>query len=254
MAATKIGDVLIRRSNLQDAIQYYNKALDIYSRMNAYERYARTTAAIGMIFNQGGRYDLADKSLKDAIDQFHNLGMPTHEADIMLKYAEAMFSRDDFAASLNNAKNALAIYSELKNEQGQARAKIAAAKAQIQINPSPEVLQWLDEAFQIYLSQNNTPGKANAQYQIGEYYMANNNTNAAIRAYTSAAEMAEKSNEYNVLLNTHMRFGMMNFQTNKLQESLKHYKGALALAQNAGNRKITKHIQDQIDVLNSKIK
>ncbi|KAA3657254.1 MAG: hypothetical protein DWQ10_13690, partial [Calditrichaeota bacterium] len=87
IAATKIGDVLIRRSNLQDAIQYYNKALDIYSKMNAYEGYARTTAAMGMIFNEAGRYELADKSLHDAIEQFHDLGMPSHEADIMLEYA-----------------------------------------------------------------------------------------------------------------------------------------------------------------------
>ncbi|KAA3620429.1 MAG: hypothetical protein DWQ05_00365 [Calditrichaeota bacterium] len=254
IAATKIGDVVIRRSNLKNAVQYYTRALDIYKHADASESFARTTAAIGMIYNQGGEYKLAEESLKSAVEQFYDMGKPERAADIMLKFAEAMYLRNAFDESLDHAKNAMVVFDEVGNNAGKARALVSAAKAQININPTPDILQRLEEAFQYFVSLNDVAGKASAMFQIGEYYSSIKNVAKALRAYTNAAMLAEKSHESDVLLNAHMRIGMLNYANNQLQKSLQHYQGALLLAQNAGNRKITKHIKDKINLLSQKMK
>lgn len=136
-----------------------------------------------------------------------------------------------YELALKSCLEALKLYKELGNLQGQASVLGDVGNILIQQDRAADAITYLKEAIAITININNENIRANLYNSLGVAYSDNNQSELAIETYKEALNLAEKNNNLKNQISININLGEYVWDLNKnLNETLKYYFKAEKLA------------------------
>jgi tetratricopeptide (TPR) repeat protein len=191
---------------------------------------------MGHIYVAQKKYEDAEKSYKEALDQYKYIQYPIGKADVELNLAQMYYEKGDWDNAAEFFGKAASTYSELGNKEREASCVASKAYAEAALEDPDSALNSLDHAIMLYGNINDSVGVANAKSKKGLiYYYEKRDFECAERLYMEALEGfregKDKGGESSQLAN----LGTLYYETKQLDKAQKEYESALSILRNINN-------------------
>jgi len=162
---------------IDDAIKYYNMALELGRAINRDERVGAALANIGMAYLRSDKYQLAKQYLLESVEIFRKINHQLYLGNTIANLADVFIKLKDYRNARNYAENALKVYQNLADSSN----AIFNLLADIERNDKnySKAFAYLFKAQEIFIITNNTPNLlltyndlANLYEETGDYKMA----------------------------------------------------------------------------------
>jgi tetratricopeptide (TPR) repeat protein len=198
-AHLNLGNALLQKGNVDEAIAHFQKALQINP------RYADAHNNFGNALSQKGNMDEAIAHYQQALQ------IDPNDADAYNNLGNALFRK-------GNADEAIKYYqSALQINPGLALAHLNLGNALFQKGNIDEAITHFQTALQI------DPDNADACYNLGNALFQRGNMDEAVACYQSALQINP------ALALAHLNLGNALFQKGSIDEAISHYQAALQI-------------------------
>ena len=210
--------------NLENAMQYYEKALNLGIELNDQDLIAVTYNRIGGIFYRQEDYDEAQYYFKEALSVWERLGSEKGIAIALNNIGEIYRMRKKYNTALDYYKQ-----SQKLNEKVNNKILMATVLENIGIVKSvtgqpEEAFKYFDKAYNITEEINDTERKVGLLLTMAEQYLKYNNFGAALRFYENAYEIAMTSNHWPHIAEASLGLSKTYEKMNNFRSSLDYFK------------------------------
>lgn len=189
-----IGSSFVFETNYTQAIQYYDKALDIAEKINLYSEIANINNNLGVIFNEVGNYKTSYYHLIKALN-YYDLSKNKEKKVSALNNIGLIF------INLNNYERALIYLEQAIDPQIMQKDTILVASVlnnialcYISQEKSYLAIEYIEESIELSSKVSNQYGLCISYQLLGSIYLKLNEYQQAFESYTLSTKIAQKSN------------------------------------------------------------
>jgi len=159
-ALGNIGIVYSYLGKPNEALSYYNQALEIYKKSGDKEGMANSFLDLGVVYKDLGNPDEALRNYEEALEIEKEIGNDGLKADALGNIGTIYDDLGKYDEALKYHSEALEIFKKIKDEQGIANTLRNMADVQISLGKSDEALGYSNRALEIYKKSGDKEGMA----------------------------------------------------------------------------------------------
>ena len=223
-----IGAFLFKMQNLEDALNYYNKALQAYVQLNDNKGMAEVYTLIAELYKTNDIQKALDYYNKALViyEKLHN----KMELKIVYEDMGNLFYRvGKFEEALDYYNKTLQICTELGDKKGMANVFVNIGSLVSSNYKSEEALDYYKRAIQIYEEFHDKEGMANAYGKIGYLLDRNRDFNEALEFHKKALQIHEEVQDKNGMAMDSTNIGVVLEEMNQYEEAIDFSKRALQM-------------------------
>lgn len=249
---TKLGHSEKMLGNLNNALFYYQKPLNLYLSEND-NKIADAYNNIGIILKLQGNFSEAFKYHQKALNA-SNLAFDQTEIANTLNYIGSLYwNQSQYDSSLYYFDKSLEICRELTDTISEANVLTNIGTVYKDRGEYKKALDYNLKALDLRTSKGNRKYIANSYNNIGSIYLANNDYDNALDFYMSSLKIRENINDILGVAQTQNNIALVYKTLNKDQESLSYLHKSLNNYYNIGNKSLIASSINQIGNIYKKL-
>ncbi|HAF29202.1 MAG TPA: hypothetical protein DCG75_09165 [Bacteroidales bacterium] len=249
---TKLGHSEKMLGNLNNALFYYQKPLNLYLAENN-NKIAEAYNNIGIILKLQGHFSEAFNYHQKALNA-SNLAFDQYEIANTLNYIGSLYwSNSQYDSSLYYYDKSLEICRELTDTISEANVLTNIGTVYKDIGEFKKALDYNLKALDLRTSIGNRKYIANSYNTIGSIYLANNDYDNALDFYMSSLKIRENINDVLGVAQTQNNIALVYKTLNNDQESLNYLQKSLSNYYNIGNKSLIASSINQIGSIYKKL-
>lgn len=203
---TLAGSLAVAQADWTDAQTEYHHALDVYQELNQPAEQAQVWTRLGEMFSQAKQYDDASTAFQNARALHHELGDPLSEGAMLLRLGDVQGDRTDWDGAIDRYQEALHLFND-KQAHG----------------AKPKVYRAIEHAV-----RNAKVKEADRAAALGDTQLDAGEWAKAEAAYQDAHALYAEANEPFAGARMHNQLGITLEAQMRWDDSLEHYRAALA--------------------------
>jgi tetratricopeptide (TPR) repeat protein len=228
------------------ALQSFQRALALYRELGDHDGEARAFNDIGLAQTAQGQYAAALQSLQQALALFRQLGDRDGEARAISNIGLVQFEQGQFAAALRSYEQgqsaaalqsyqeALAIYQQIGDRDGEAHTTMDIALVQEDQGQYPAALQSYQQSLALNHELGDRAGEAGALTNIGGLQENQAQYAAALQSYQQSLALFRDLGDGDGEAGTLTNIGAVQESQGQYADALQSYQQALAIYQQIG--------------------
>jgi tetratricopeptide (TPR) repeat protein len=252
----KQGNQQLQTSQFEAALQSLNQALTLYREIKDYQGEGWTLAGLGLVYVELQNYPQAINYYQQSLVIARKIKYSTlealvesmltnaqiksnprkAEADKLLEQGFEKLKVSHFEAALQSLNQALILYREIKDRQGEGIALSNLSIAYVRLGDYPKAIEYLQQSLAIARELKNLGGEAEVLNVLGATYSLLGDYKKAIdyhqQSLAIARELKQRQHEGKVLGD----IGAVYFELGDYKKSLDYLQQDLAIARELKNR------------------
>jgi len=223
-----------RMSENQKAMEYYDKALPIYEKLNDNNGQGKIFLYQATIFSFSGKNQEALESFNKALRFFEKANSILGQGDTYLGMGEVYLFTGDNQKAVEMFNKALPFFEKAKTPLGQGNIYLRFGDIHLYNYENEVALEDYEKALGFYREIEDSRGISNVYRGMGDIYFNKGDKIKALEMYDKAREFAGKAFDFVEQGNVLYRLGDLYYYTSEIQNALGMYEKALAAYDKVG--------------------
>jgi tetratricopeptide (TPR) repeat protein len=163
---------------------------------------------------------------------------PTAPAEASMQAGSESFRRGDFTQALRHSSAAASAYAVAGNAEGQARALMRAAEAELSLGRGPDAIATLQKAQTLAERTGNAPLTLLVESSLGNAYVMSGRDADAERVLRASIERAQQAGDAQTAAQSFNNLGNLYAMQGRFADAGRTYRQAIDAAARAGNKGI----------------
>ncbi|MFC5183828.1 tetratricopeptide repeat protein [Actinomadura harenae] len=186
-----LGDAAWRGGRHEEAIENYNRTLDIARGLGDTWLEGFTLRGLGLIREEQGDFDAANALVLNALDVFRDAGWRRGEGMALLSLSRSALAAGDIEPAITLGEQATEIFEALPDEWSTAWTALSLGPALRQLGRAAEAEVRLSQAVETFARFTDRQSEAMAWEALAEVFEEMRNRTDARRSWTRAAQLYE---------------------------------------------------------------
>ncbi|CAN5517854.1 hypothetical protein BH10BAC6_BH10BAC6_05790 [soil metagenome] len=217
------------------ALENYNRALALYSKLGDRRGVATVTGNISTIYGNTGDYPTALEHCKSVLALYRELGDRRGMAAVTGNMGNIYGNTGDYPAALEHYNSALALCHEIGNRRGIAALTGNLGNIYNSIGDYPTALEHYNRSLALSNELGERRGVANATSSIGNVYMNTGDYAAALEQYTTTLDIRNELSDRIGIASATGNIGSVYNSKGDYPAALEHYKRSLTMFNKHGD-------------------
>ena len=222
-----LGVIYSQESNYYVALENYQKALNIYQKINHKTSISKALNNIGVVYKSQGNYDKALEYFRKALKIQIETGEQTAPVT-MTNIGVIFFEKNDLKTAYSYYKKAENLFPKTNNIRGFALLKNYLGDYYKKSNKVAEATNCYNKSLELYNSIQNKFGASLALYNLGQLYAEQKQYEKAMEYAMSSLNYAKEIGVLDQTYHSEKLVSELYGYLNKPNESLVHYKNYIA--------------------------
>jgi CHAT domain-containing protein len=163
---------------------------------------------------------------------------PTAPAEASMQAGSESFRRGDFTQALRHSSAAASAYAVAGNAEGQARALMRAAEAELSLGRGPDAIATLQKAQTLAERTGNAPLTLLVESSLGNAYVMSGRDADAERVLRASIERAQQAGDAQTAAQSFNNLGNLYAMQGRFADAGRTYRQAIDAAARAGNKSV----------------
>jgi signal transduction histidine kinase len=234
-AYNNIGNICHTYGNYKDAMEYYQKAMNIFETIGDKYNAAGLKLNIGNMQFEQGDFDGALKNYISSIKTFEELGKKQELASSYGNIGFIYQNQGNVPEAINSKNMALKIYKELSDSLNIAMIWIDLGSIANDQGKYPETLKYYLDALRILEKSDARKSLCGLYINLGNLYYYMDNAQESLKYYTGALKLAQKGSYKSMLALTTSNLANLYAEEGNFDKALNNYLSSLAISENIGD-------------------
>jgi tetratricopeptide (TPR) repeat protein len=248
----QLGILAYRRSNYDQAQDWYKRSLQIEEELGNRENMARAYHQLGVVAQQRGAYDEALDWSKRSLPIFEELGNRPGMANSYHQLGVVAQQRGAYVEALDWYKRSLQINEELGNSETMASSYQQLGRIAQERDAYDEALDWYKKSLQINEKLGNRVGMAISYHWLGSVAHRRSAHDHALQWYKKSLQIFEELGNQAGIANSYHQLGLVAEELGAYAEALDRYTRTLQIFEELGDRAGMAISHSQLGVLATK--
>jgi CHAT domain-containing protein/Tfp pilus assembly protein PilF len=223
--------------NKNDSFETYSKALKLYEELNDKIAVADTLNSLGLVNADLGKFDPALESYQEALKLYKEAGDKGGEAYTLNNMGVIYDAKSEYQKALDSYNQALPLWREIGEKGVQATTLNNIGAIYDSLGQYQQALDSYNQALEIYQEVGDKTGIPLTLNNMGLVYSNTNEYPKALEFYEKALPLWEQTSNRRRSATTLNNIGFVYANTNNLDKALDVYNKALPLWQQAGDKR-----------------
>jgi CHAT domain-containing protein len=241
-----VGILKYNSSQFEDALQAWQKALEIYRDIQNKKKEGIALGQLGLVYgifgNRNREFHCLSKSLSIA-KQFKD-----YQAELraLINLGNAYQSISEYTQAINFYQKSLLLSRQLKDKVEEAKSMLNLGSVHFHIRKYNEAIDFYEKSLKIWQETRNTQGEAKCLLNIGNAYGALGNYSQAIKYQQQRLTIAEKLGDRRGLLYAFLNIGYTYDLKGDWAKAIEYHQQALTIAREIQDRRMEGQITGNI--------
>lgn len=230
------GELLMKSGNLQEALDSYNYALELFQRGDSKFLEAETLSQLGVIHRRLGRSQLSLEFQLKALELYNQLDKTREKAITLRRIGVVYRSLGELAKSLEAQREALILMEKLGDLEGIADSRMNMSVIYTSLGKLREALKIQEEALQVYRTLQRSDKIAFALGNLGLTRLLLGNFQEALDDQYRSLDIKHQLGDIHGESNSRVNLGLTYTSLGDYSKALDQYWKALDLYRKLGNK------------------
>lgn len=230
------GKQLVKAGRLQEALDAYNRALDLFHKDGRLFLEAETLSELGVIYRRLSQTRTALEFQFKALEIYNQLGKTREKAITLRRIGVAYRNLGELKKSLEVQQRALALMEELGDLEGIADSRMNVSIIYVNLGRIREALKAQQEALEIYKTLQLPDKIAFALGNLGLTQLFLGNLTESVKNQRRSLEIKQQQGDIYGESNARVNLGLAYINLGDYSRALEQYWEALHLYQKIGNK------------------
>jgi len=226
----QIGRIQMATGNSAEALENFEKSLDLAAEINNDYLMGHAYHYIGLIYQGRRLFELAIENYLNALQIFENEQVVTQIPYLLLSLGRALKETQNFNEALGYFHEALPYYLELKDRWGLVDIYQYLGSTFFDMKDLDSALVYFDKSLEISKEINNIRGECIASSKLGEVYIYLHQYEKSLAYLRRARELNKDIENDNILVNILYNTGICHVHSGNISEGLEILQEGLVLA------------------------
>lgn len=194
-AYAQIGKLYWRTSSYHSALEYLQRSLNLYIKIQARPSTADTYNNIGLVYMGIKDYRKALHHYRRALELYHDLDDTRGEANALGNIGTAYEQLGQVRKALHYGHKGLALRKRLKDREGEANSLNSIGKIYMDLGDYPRAQKYFLRSLSIYEETDNRYGQSPALNNIGRIYWLLGDLKLAVEYFRRSLKIHEETGE-----------------------------------------------------------
>jgi diguanylate cyclase (GGDEF)-like protein len=248
-----IGSLNDRMANFEEAREYSQKSLEIFTRMKNSCGIAESLNELGVIYYQQGDYQSAYQNNQEALKILKELGETWRMARVLINLGNISWELDEVARARNQYHESLAICREIGDKVGMAALLNNLGDMARDLREYPEAISLLQDSINICDDLGDLHGKAIALNNLGDVMIQTGELDKARALFEQSHSLVQKIGNRLSIGYTCYYLGKVAQASGREDEAWQHHWAALQAAKESQSIPLVLEVLIEIaDILHKK--
>jgi CHAT domain-containing protein/tetratricopeptide (TPR) repeat protein len=232
----KLGDEQYEKSQFQEALQTYRKALEIYQQNKDRKGLGNSQRKLGNIFNALGQYQKAIEYLDQALEIARQVGDQESEGRTLNNFGNTFDYLGQFQKAIGYYQESIGIAKQIGDLKGEGIAQSNLGSAYYSIRQYQKAIYHYQQALAITRQINYRSAEARALNNLGIAYSSLKQYQKAIEFYQQSLVIAKQIGNIIVEGSVINNLGNTFIFLGQYQQAVGYYQQSLVIAKQIGDR------------------
>ncbi len=245
---SRLGTIYFRKSDYFAAIEHFQKASEIFSKLNKQELMTESYINLGVSHHKLNNYEVAMGNYYKALELSEKFGFKNLIAQIYNNMSDVFLLQNDLDKAAQYLEKGLEICTELKNERGKAVALNNIGAIYKEKKHYQKALSYFFRSIEIRERENDEFGSSTGYLYVGEIYFLQGLYRQAIKYGTNALKIKEKISSKEGIANSYVLLGKSWSKLNNFSVAIKFLEKGFFISQQIGRKEIAQEAAQELSL------
>ncbi|NEO11737.1 MULTISPECIES: HEAT repeat domain-containing protein [unclassified Moorena] len=225
------GEQLVESKQFDEALIYYEEALQLYRKLGDQAEIASTLTTIGNVFQGLEHYDQALSSYQEAVAISEQINNQVSQASALGGLGETYLSLGDYQQAIDYLQPALTIQQQIDDAKGEAFLLANLGNSYQSLGQYTRGIEYFQRALRIQRDICDRKGEAASLTSLGNAYRALAQYQRAIEYFQQALPIQDQVGDLNGKVDSLSSLGRVFYSLKQYEQSIAAYDTAIKISQ-----------------------